>query len=157
MVTDKAEIVIRNVSPADAADAAGLSAELGYPVAEEAMQKRIADIMTQEDHAVFGAYIDGRLVGWIHVTITQHLQSGRYGEIGGLVVSENFRGCGIGQALVKSAEEWVAGRGLDAILVRSRIARERAHEFYLRQNYSRVKTSAVFSKSLAAGSSNSDD
>lgn len=142
-------IAVRNVSPEDAHEAADLSAELGYPVPAETMEKRLAEIARASDHSVFGAYLEGRLVGWIDVGIVQHLQSGKYGEIGGLIVSAKYQGCGIGKALVKAAEEWVAEREIDKILVRSQVVREEAHAFYIGLNFSRIKTSAVFSKSLA--------
>lgn len=144
------EIAIRNVSPSDAPEAAGLSAELGYPVAAEIMADRLAGILTADDRAVFGAYLQETLVGWIEVGIVQHLVSGKFGEIGGLIVSAKYRGCGIGKTLVKAAERWVSERELDKIVVRSRTTRKEAHAFYLGQNFSLVKTSAVFSKSLTA-------
>jgi len=39
--------------------------------------------------------------------------------------------------------------GLRRALVRSQIAREAAHRFYLREGYARIKTSAVFEKDLS--------
>lgn len=147
-MSNNAEIAIRCVSPADAVQAANLSRELGYPVGVETMKRRLAEIVMADDHSALGAYAQGRLVGWIDVGIVQHLQSGKYGEIGGLIVSATHQGCGIGKALVKAAEQWVSARGVETILVRSQIVREEAHAFYIRQNFSRVKTSAVFRKSL---------
>jgi GNAT superfamily N-acetyltransferase len=88
------------------------------------------------------------LVGWIDVGIVHHLQSGPFGEIGGLIVSEKYHGCGIGAALVETAEKWIASHNVHKVLVRSQIAREGAHAFYIRQNFSRTKTSAVFTKSI---------
>lgn len=70
-------------------------------------------------------------------------------EIGGLVVSAPARGRCVGAQLVARAEAWAREQGLSAILVRSQIAREDAHRFYLREGYQRTKTSAVFTKPLA--------
>jgi GNAT superfamily N-acetyltransferase len=144
----KPEITIRRMMPSDAADAAELSAELGYPVATEAMRDRLAQFAELENHAVFGACLEGRVIAWIDIGIVYHLQAGPYGEIGGLIVSSEYQGCGIGRKLVETAERWIAGQRITTVLVRSQIAREGAHAFYLRQNFSRVKTSAVFTKSL---------
>jgi GNAT superfamily N-acetyltransferase len=55
-----------------------------------------------------------------------------------------MRGKGIGARLVRAAEEWARSKGIATVLVRSQIAREDAHRFYLREGYERTKTSAVF-------------
>ena len=142
------EVSIREMLAADAQEVAELSGELGYPVSAAEMQARIQQLSKLADRVAFVACLENRVVGWIEVGVVHHLQSGPYGEIGGLVVSSTQRSRGIGKQLVKRAEEWVAGRGLETILVRSRITREDAHRFYLQQNFQRLKTSAVFTKQL---------
>jgi GNAT superfamily N-acetyltransferase len=149
-VGKKAEIAIREVSAADAVPAAELSGQLGYPVEADVLKRRLSEILAEHDHSVLGAYAEDCLVGWIDIGIVQHLQSGKYGEIGGLIVSAAHQGRGIGKALMQVAEQWVLDRGVETILVRSQIAREAAHVFYLQRNFSRIKTSSVFQKSLAA-------
>ena len=89
-----------------------------------------------------------KVVGWIDVGVTRHLQSEPSAEIGGLVVSSEARNGGIGRRLVAQAEEWALQRGLKRVVVRSQVAREGAHRFYLREGYERTKTSAVFTKKL---------
>jgi GNAT superfamily N-acetyltransferase len=142
-------LTIREIAVADAAAAAQLSAEFGYRVSVETMERRISEFQNRHDHAVFIAHIDDVAVGWIDVGIVHHLQSEPYGEIGGFVVSENYRGKGMGKQLIARAEEWMHEHGLRRALVRSQISREPAHRFYLREGYARVKTSAVFEKRLA--------
>jgi len=142
------EVSIREMLAADAQAVAELSGELGYPVSTAEMQARIQQFAKLPDRVAFVACLGDRVVGWIDVGVVHHLQSGRYGEIGGLVVTSTQRSRGIGKQLVKRAEEWVAGRGLDTVLVRSRITREDAHRFYLQQNFQRLKTSATFTKQL---------
>jgi predicted N-acetyltransferase YhbS len=145
---NKSEIVIREITPSDAADAARLSGELGYPTSAEEMERRLQHLASMDNRAVFVACREARVVAWIDVSIVHHLQSEPYGEIGGLIVSSEHQGCGIGKKLVETAESWIAGRGIAKVLVRSQIAREGAHAFYVRQKFSRIKTSAVFMKSL---------
>lgn len=132
----------------DADAAAGLSAELGYQVDPASMRERIEARTSLPSHALFVACLDGAVVGWIDAGIVHHLQSGSYGEIGGLVVASNVRGKGIGHLLVAQAELWIAAQRSSTVLVRSQIAREAAHRFYLREGFTRTKTSAVFSKTL---------
>jgi PhnO protein len=142
---------IRSIEVGDAAAAAALCAELGYPVSSDVLEQRIRALNALPDHAVLVACLeDGRVAGWIDVSITYHLPAEPYGEIGGMVVSEGVRGQGIGRELLAAAERWISQRGIGQALVRSRVVRERAHRFYLREGYSHTKTSAVFVKPLPA-------
>jgi PhnO protein len=143
-------LTIRPITLADAASAAQLSAEFGYPASQETMERRITALQSCPDHAIFLACFDQTPVGWIDVGIVHHLQSEPYGEIGGFVVSEKYRSTGVGKQLIAHAEAWMRQHGLRRALVRSQISREAAHRFYLREGYARVKTSAVFEKELSS-------
>jgi GNAT superfamily N-acetyltransferase len=145
---DPADIRIREMTPLDAPEAALLSGELGYPVALDSMRRRIEYLMTQADHAIFVASYREGVAGWISVAISHHLCVESRAEITALVVSSGMRSRGIGRLLVERAEQWAGSRGLDEMLVRSRVSREDAHRFYLREGYERTKTSAVFTKHL---------
>ena len=142
-------MTIREITPNDAAAAAQLSAEFGYPVTDETMRARITDLQNRLDHAIFVACIDNAAVGWIDVCVANHLVSEPYGEIGGFVVSQKYRSAGIGRHLIARAEAWMRERGVKRALVRSRISRDAAHRFYLREGYAQVKTSVVFEKQLS--------
>jgi GNAT superfamily N-acetyltransferase len=141
-------ILIREIALIDAAVASQLCAELGYPTAVDLMEERIGMVTCSRDHSVYVACMLQTVVGWIDVCISHHLSTGLYGEIGGLIVSGEYRGSGIGRKLIARAEQWVADQGVTRMVVRSRTAREEAHRFYLRAGYSMTKTSAVFSKEL---------
>jgi predicted N-acetyltransferase YhbS len=142
-------VSIRPIEPEDAEAAAHLSAELGYPIEVETMRERIATRRRDgANSAAFVAIREGTVVGWIDVAIGQHLASGYYVEIGGLIVSSQCRNQRIGAQLVARGERWAAEKGLGKVIVRSRSTRESAHRFYLREGYSLQKTSAVFSKEL---------
>jgi GNAT superfamily N-acetyltransferase len=141
-------ILIREIALADAPAVAQLSAELGYPTEVAAMRKRIETAISSRDHAVYVACISDTVIGWIDLAIVHHLAASDYGEIAGLVVSTEFRSAGIGRKLLTKAEEWASNQGMTRMVVRSRTVREAAHRFYLREGYSLIKTSAVFSKQL---------
>ena len=142
-------IAIRAIAVVDADTAAGLSAELGYPIDAPTMRHRIEALSASADHGVFVACRGAQVVGWIHVSVVHHMQSDARAEIGGLVVATDARSAGIGAQLVARAERWAHDSGLLHIVVRSQIMREAAHRFYLREGYARTKTSAVFAKVLA--------
>src|SRR5436190_15798975 len=117
---------------------------MGYLASSDEMKERIEALRRLADYVVYVACITGAVVGWIDVGISCHLQSEPRAEIGGLVVSADLRGRGIGRHLITRAENWARQRGLRGMVVRSQIAREEAHNFYLREGYARTKTSAVF-------------
>jgi GNAT superfamily N-acetyltransferase len=128
--------------------AARLSTELGYPVDARALLTRMQQMAGDRNRAVLVACLDGEVVGWIDLSVEYHLQSEPAALIGGLVVAEAVRGRGIGRQLCAAAEDWACGLGIARLRVRSNAVRERAHAFYLRDGYTRVKTSAVFEKRL---------
>jgi GNAT superfamily N-acetyltransferase len=143
------DILTRKISAADAIEIAHLSGELGYPTSADVMRECIEFLARLEDHAIFVACLSAEVVGWIDVRETHYLQVEKRAEIGGLVVSSAARGGGIGHRLVACAERWGLQRGLKNVVVRSRIGREAAHRFYLREGYTQTKASAVFAKRLS--------
>ncbi len=138
---------LREIEPSDAPSAAILSGQLGYPVETPEMLQRIAAI-ERRTRRVFVACAEHQVVGWIEVEITNHLASGARGEVTGLIVSDAYRSQRIGAKLLTAAENWAIEQGVTNIVVRSQVARENAHRFYLREGYLRTKTSAVFTKSI---------
>ena len=133
------DFTVRDIGVADASRVAQLSAQFGYPVDAAVMQKRI-QTLDRNRRAVLVACSNDGVVGWIDVCENRSLAVGAYAEIGGLVVSESCRNAGIGAELVASAERWACDRGLNRMVVRSQVAREAAHRFYLREGYRRIKT-----------------
>lgn len=160
---------IRTALEDDAAAVALLLGQLGYPADEVETRARLrllADAPTisnepcAEDppalprpfphgrHAVLVAEVEGRLVGWIQMSTIFALESGGFSEIRGLVVDEQFRGRGIGAALVRAGEEWSVALGVRALRVRSNVIRERTHRFYEILGYARAKSQVVFTRRI---------
>ena len=150
--SNSSKLTIRRVRLADAEAVAVLSGQLGYEASPEELRQRIAKLADCEDNqAVFVACTtgeDARLVGWIDVAITYHLQSAPFVLIGGLVVQDGLRGLGIGKRLCEEAEAWTRTKGISIVRVTSRSTRPDAHRFYLRDGYTEIKTSKVFEKLL---------
>jgi ribosomal protein S18 acetylase RimI-like enzyme len=144
---------VRQVTAEDAVAVAELCTQLGYPVGAEPMRRRIAALAGRDDHAVLVAEsAAGRVVGWVHVCEAMLIEIDPTAEIWGLIVDESVRGQGFGRALMDAAEEWVSGRGLAMMRLRSRVQREGAHRFYERLGYRIAKTSHTFEKRLATTS-----
>jgi GNAT superfamily N-acetyltransferase len=121
--------------------------QLGYPSQPEETLRRLRSVKT-EMSCVFAAVADGDVVGWVHVSLYPILQADHAAQILGLVVDQEWRGQGIGGALLQAAEEWAVERGSRTLYVRSNIIRQDAHAFYQHLGYQLVKTSLTFAKQL---------
>jgi GNAT superfamily N-acetyltransferase len=137
---------IRRARLADSPEVAALTAELGYPA--PGIEDRLGLILGRDDAAVLVAVVANRVIGWVHVHDAAAVQVAPFGEVGGLVVAETHRGTGVGESLLKAAEDWARARGHAELRVRSNAIRERAHRFYLGRGYRIEKTSLTFHKEI---------
>lgn len=138
---------IREMRAEDAVAVAELTAQLGYPRAADEVRKWI-DGLASASHrqAAFVACVGPAVAGWIEVSLERRLQSPEFALIGGLVVSHEYRGHGIGRKLCVRAEEWSWDHGAAKLRATSRSTRADAHRFYQREGFEPVKTSMVFEK-----------
>ena len=141
-------ISIRPARVDDAADIARLATELGYPSSETQMRDRIARLLQSDAYFLVVAEQDSQVIGWIAAERRLLLESGERADIVGLIVTESARRGGVGEALVKAAEQWAMQQGLDTMAVRSSIARLESHPFYERVGYVRAKTQHAYTKRL---------
>lgn len=133
----------------DAERYAVLAGQLGYPVTVEEVRPRLAAEMARSDKALFVWDEPGfGVAGWIGCQIESGAYYGRRGDVSGLVVDEAFRSRGLGRALLARAEQWFRDQGLESVRVRSGGQRLDAHRFYEREGYQRIKSQAVFLKSI---------
>jgi GNAT superfamily N-acetyltransferase len=147
-------LMVRPVLLEDAKAISELSAQLGYEAPGEAVAQRIVQMSSHiGSHTAFVACLKSagstEIVGWIEVTLMHELQSPSFALITGLVVCEAHRSLGIGKRLCAEIESWSREQGVAKIRVTSRVSREDAHRFYLREGFERIKTWAVFEKMLS--------
>ncbi|HET7930657.1 MAG TPA: GNAT family N-acetyltransferase [Rhodanobacteraceae bacterium] len=142
-------MLIRAATTDDAVPLAVLSGQLGYPADAATVLRRLDGVVSHQAGVVLVAVDDQHaLSGFAHVEPRHLLVAEPFAELAALVVSENARGQGVGNALLAAVETWTRERGFSAVRVRSNVVRERAHRFYLRAGYSERKWQAVFVKSL---------
>ena len=140
---------IRRARAADAARLADLSGELGYPVTAAATAPILRKLKSSKRDAVFVAdSSEHGVLGWVHVSVNHLIEVGTRAEINGLIVAEGHRNLGAGARLLDAAEAWARKHGARGMSVRSKVERERAHNFYERQGYQHYKTQKAFRKSL---------
>jgi GNAT superfamily N-acetyltransferase len=142
-------IAVRVLRPGDAESVAVLCSQLGYPTSAADVERRLQSA-GDRGHVVFMAESpDGRAVGWVQVCARTILVSDRHAEVEGLVVDREWRGKGVGRALMKRAEEWARQEGCGAVSLRSNVVREGARPFYEDIGYEVVKTQWAFRKRLS--------
>ena len=147
---DRNNIRVRNAKRGDVAQIARLCGELGYPATPAQIAARLRRLTPAARHAVFVAEsADGAgVVGWLHVSVSNLLESDVRAEVNGLIVAEGQRSAGAGAKLLQAAEKWARKRDCGAMNVRSNVIRERAHKFYEREGYEHYKTQKAFRKAL---------
>jgi N-acetylglutamate synthase-like GNAT family acetyltransferase len=138
------EIHIREIELTDAATAAILAGQLGYPSTKEAMSERISLLQHSMVDEAWVAEQEGRLVGWIQVSRMLRLESGEWAEITGLVVDADARGAQLGRRLVAMAQAWARAHKLPRLVVRANVVREGSHGFYTRLGFAEQKKQMVF-------------
>lgn len=142
---------IRPARPADAADLARLTTQLGYAVDPVEQERRLARVLARGDDNLVVVAVDDadRPLGWLRVAAVRLLELGDAAQVMGLVVDEGARSAGIGAALLATGETWARQRGCRSMEVASRETRVDAHRFYERAGYERYKVSYRFRKRLA--------
>ena len=120
--------------------------QLGYRASTAEVAQRLA-AMKAENRVVLVAELDGAVVGCLSTSVMRVLhRPAPVGRISMMVVDETLRSRGIGAALVRGAEEALAGQGCYMVEVTSNARRTEAHRFYERLGYE--KTSVRLAKEL---------
>lgn len=147
---ERNNVRVRNAKRSDVAQIARLCGELGYPATAAQIAARLRRLTPAARHAVFVAEsMDGAgVVGWLHVSVSNLLESDVRAEVNGLIVAEGQRSAGAGAKLLQAAEKWARKRNCRGVNVRSNVIRERAHKFYEREGYEHYKTQKAFRKPL---------
>ena len=144
-------VSLRSACVDDAGEISRLTGHLGYEVSPADVSARLSRMLGREDQQFLVAELDGRPVGWIHVSVAEYLETGAFAAVNGLVVDRDVRSRGVGQLLLERAEEWARDRDVPLIRLWSTTSREGAHRFYERQGYMKIKTQYAFVKSLRPG------
>jgi N-acetylglutamate synthase-like GNAT family acetyltransferase len=135
--------------PAHSQDLEGitlLSNQLGYQTTLNQTISRFTAVQNREDHCVLVALHLNEIVGWIHGNIVMRMESDAFVEIGGLVVSEQYRRKGIGHLLVENMQIWQKMLELSRLVVRCNTIRKESHQFYEGIGFKLKKEQKIFEK-----------
>lgn len=92
-----------------------------------------ADELARPDVALFGCFIDDRLVGCVATRPME--DDGRYGEIKRLFVTESCRGRGVSSALMAAAERHLGDAGITIVRAETGVRQPAALGLYARLGY----------------------
>ncbi|MDH4334002.1 MAG: GNAT family N-acetyltransferase [Chloroflexota bacterium] len=141
-------VSVRPPRPSDAGVLASLAGELGYPTDPETLLGRLAALHPADAAVMVATDATDAPIGWCHVELRRSLVAPLSALVAGLVITAAHRSSGIGAELLDAAERWARERNCARLVVATRVTRERAHRFYLREGYEIAKTSHLFEKRL---------
>ena len=121
--------------------------DLGYKCNKEQVKIRLSNIDYNRE-CVFVAAFDGKVVGFIHVEKYETLFMPKMANILGIAVMNKLRRQGIGQKLLRIAEDWAKHNGINKMRLNSGETRKEAHMFYRSMGYNDDKKQLRFIKTL---------
>lgn len=132
----------------DAEAITALSHQLGYSISLSETTANIEKVVSSKDNCIYTALCDGNTAGWIHAFIAIRIETAPFVEIGGLVVDENYRGEGVGKALIAEVKNWCLEKNINTLRVRCNTKRLEAHKFYAALGFQQNKEQKVFELAL---------
>jgi len=121
-----------------------LSLLFGYPqTSGDLTSVRLNELINSDSDKVWVFEQHNQVLGWIHLFVAKRLASATFVEIGGLVVSADFRRQGIGRQLVERANSWAREKHL-SFRVRCNAKRDDTCNFYKAVNFTELKNQVVF-------------
>ena len=141
-------VTIRPAGLRDAPAIARLLGQLGYPVSEELVWRKLALLLESNGEDFLVGEGDGEnVVGFLAMHyIPQLAMEGAFARISYLCVDENARGQGIGTQLEKEACRLAVLKSCDRLELHCHSRRTHAHRFYARRGY--VESPKYFAKTV---------
>lgn len=135
---------LKSITETEAQSIFDLSNQLGYTNDFDLLFGRLMEIILLNDHAIFIAKADGKIVGWLHCLICLRVESPLFVEVTGLVVDENTRGKQIGKKLIEASKNWSSSQHISLLRIRCNVIRAQSHQFYKALGFFESKEQKVF-------------
>ncbi|MFT6107088.1 MAG: GNAT superfamily N-acetyltransferase [Rickettsiales bacterium] len=104
-------------------------------ITKEGFLKSIEEIIQEKNYQMIGAYHQDELVGIAGYWILTRFYSGKYIQVGNMVIDEKFRNFGIGKELVSFIEREGKKHNCQHFILDSRMDNKKSHDFYLREGF----------------------
>ena len=145
---DGARMLVRRLQSSDQRVASDLLQQLGYDVGPTELAARINRVLADPTHFAAVAEEGSRIYGLVHAYERPALERAHEVVVQSLVVDQSARKGGIGRKLMTAAEAWAKSRGIEQVVLHTRIDRDDARSFYEHVGYNRAVTSHLMAKSL---------
>ena len=146
MLSDKS-FSVREAQPADFRQIYIINRDdLGYDYPPEKTERKLSALIKSPSDRVFVAVSGERVIGYVHASDYDVIYADHMKDIMGIAVAAEYRGTGVGKALLESVEHWAKATGAAGIRVNSGSSRTGAHEFYRRCGYTNEKQQHRFLK-----------
>ena len=123
------------------------SLKYDLPVADT--EKKLANVLLKDYYKIYVCTDENdKAVGYIQLQDYEATYFRSTINVLALAVLEEYRGQGIGKALLKNGEEYAASKGYDMIRLNSGAERGEAHKFYEHLGYDCLKMQKCFVKDL---------
>ncbi len=131
-----ADIAIRLLGEDDHLAATGLLAHLNPDCPGSTLVERFRTILADHPHYhPYGAFLDGRMVGFAGVWIGTRIWSGRYLEVDNLVVHPGHRSLGVGTLLLDHFVALARERDCRMVVLDSYTSNHPSHRLYHRLGF----------------------
>ena len=134
--TEFGRSVIRDARPSDGSAMQVLLSDLDYLLPRNILSGRIEELQRDQRSRLWIVEVDSTPVCLLSLYLILNL--GLVGDIARifyLAISAQFRGRGLGTALLNKTDNLAKELGCDRIEVNSHQRRVRVHQFYFRENY----------------------
>lgn len=142
------EFNIRTMTVDDLPAFKPLLEQLGYDLDAAEVACRFDAVVAAPGHVLEVAADGERLVGFIHYFARAALEKPPEVIVQALVVDAGVRGGGIGQRLMRRAEDWAVDNGYSSVALGTQTSRDDAHAFYERLGYRVAATSHLMRKAI---------
>ena len=104
-------------------------------ISEEDFSKCIDEILSEQNYQMISSYIGEELVGIAGYWVLTRFYSGKYVQVGNMVVDEKHRNLGIGKTMLEFIEDEGKRQGCQHFILDSRLDNKKSHDFYLREGF----------------------
>jgi len=148
------DATVRLIRPDDLAEWLRLRRSLWPHTPEHRQIEEASSILSQDGvHPVFVADAVRELAGFVEVSMRDHVEGCETGPVGyveGWYVEPEYRGRGIGRALMHEAESWAAGHRCREMASDAALSNQRGQALHARLGYEETERRIVFRKPLDA-------
>jgi GNAT superfamily N-acetyltransferase len=141
-------MLVRLLRWSDLQDVSDLLRQLGYDISSAELASRLDRVLATEAHYAAVAEDGGKTVGLIHAYERPALEKACEAVVQSLVVDRQARKSGVGTLLMAGAETWARKRGVEHVVLHTRVDRDDARAFYEHIGYNETATSYLMSKSI---------